>query len=117
MTSKPPPGSDDGVPLRPHRVPLRVPVRCHVIGSGWCEGVTENISRTGTLIRTAHAVALGAEVDIILTLPFGILAEAAGETICSGAVVRLVPAADGHLAGVGIMFRRCRPTVAGAPRR
>lgn len=113
MRWKPPPRRDDGIPLRSHRVALQLPVRCHLIGEGWCEGWTENISRTGALIRAPHPAPLGAEVDIILTLPFGIVAELAGEIICSGSVVRIVGGVDGGPPGFGVMFRSCRPTVAG----
>lgn len=87
-------------------------MRYHVIGDGWHEGQTENISRTGVLIRAAQAAPLGGEVDIILTVPIGILSELAGEIICAGAVVRLIPAAEGQSPGFGVVFRKCRPTVA-----
>ena len=102
---------EDGAPRRPHRVPLHVPVRCHVIGEGWCEGWTENISRTGALIRTSRPIALGAEMDLVLTVPPGLLNNLAGEIICGGTVVRLAPA-QGQEPVVGVMFRKCRPTVA-----
>lgn len=87
-------------------------MRYHVIGDVWHEGVTENISRTGVLIRAAQVAPLGAEVDIILTVPSGILSELDGEIICAGGVVRLVPEADGQSPGFGVVFRKCRPTVA-----
>jgi hypothetical protein len=102
-----------GVPLRSQRIPLRVPVRYHVIGDAWYEGWTENVSRTGALVRTAETVPLGAEVDIILTLPTGIVSDLGGETICTGAIVRLIDAAEGQSPGFAVVFRRCRPTVAG----
>jgi hypothetical protein len=100
-----------GVPLRPNRVPLQVPVRYHVIGDTWHEGLTENISRTGALIRAAQAPPLGAEVDIILTVPAGILSELSGEVICAGGIARLTPAAADGRPGFAVMFRKCRPTV------
>jgi hypothetical protein len=100
------------VPLRPQRVSLQVPVRYHVIGGAWHEGWTENISRTGVLIRATQAAPLGAEVDNILTVPGGILSELAGEIICAGGVARLAPATEDRPPGFGVMFRKCRPTVA-----
>jgi hypothetical protein len=100
-------------------VRLAVPVRYRVIGApedaAWHQGTTENISRTGVLIRAPQLAPLGAEVDVILTLPPGILADLAGEIICAGAVARQVSDAAGPL-GIAVMFRKCRPTVAGRAR-
>ena len=101
-----------GEPLRPQRTSLRVPVRYHIIGDAWYEGWTENISRSGVLVRAAQAPPLGAEVDVILTLPAGIMSELVGETFCAGAIVRLLAEVEGQLPGFAIVFRRCRPTVA-----
>ncbi len=97
---------------RPQRTSLRVPVRYHIIGDAWYEGWTENISRSGVLVRAAQAPPLGAEVDVILTLPAGIVSELAGETFCAGAIVRLLAEVEGQSPGFAIVFRRCRPTVA-----
>ena len=98
------------MPLRPQRVSLVVPVRFRVLGEeAWRQGQTENISRTGVLIRAGRMAPLGAEVDVILTIPSGILAEMTGEIICTGAVARQVPDPAGS-PGIAVMFRRCRPT-------
>jgi hypothetical protein len=94
---------------RPQRTELHVPVRYHVIGDAWYEGWTENISRTGVLVRAAHAPPLGAEVDVILTLPAGILGDLAGETFCAGAIVRRLAEAADQTPRFAIVFRRCRP--------
>lgn len=102
-----------GEPLRPQRTVLRVPVRYHIIGDAWYEGWTENISRSGVLVRAAQAPPLGAEVDVILTLPAGIVSDLAGETLCTGAIVRLLAEVEGQSPAFAILFRRCRPTVAG----
>jgi hypothetical protein len=97
------------MPQRPQRTDLQVPVRYHVIGDAWYEGWTENISRTGVLVRAPKAPPLGAEVDVILTLPAGIVGDFAGETFCAGAIVRRL-AEDGHESPrFAIVFRRCRP--------
>jgi hypothetical protein len=97
---------------RPQRTDLHVPVRYHVIGDAWYEGWTENISRTGVLVRAAQAPPLGAEVDVILTVPAGILGDLAGETFCAGAISRRLAEAAGHSSRFAIVFRRCRPTAA-----
>ena len=94
---------------RSQRTDLHVPVRYHVIGDAWYEGWTENISRTGVLVRAAQAPPLGAEVDVILTLPAGIVGDLAGETFCAGAIVRLLAEDENQLARFAIVFRRCRP--------
>jgi hypothetical protein len=99
--------------MRPQRVSLQVPVRYRAIGEGaWHQGRTENISRTGVLIRAARVVPVGAEVDVILTVPTGIMAEMAAEIICDGAVARHVPVIAGGSPGIGVLFRKCRPTAA-----
>lgn len=87
-------------------------MRYHVIADREYEGWTENISRAGALIRAPTPIPLGAEVDLILTLPTDILSGLAGEIICTGTVVRLIPAAEGRSPGFAVMFRKCRPTVA-----
>jgi hypothetical protein len=94
---------------RPQRTDLHVPVRYHVIGDAWYEGWTENISRTGVLVRAAQAPPLGAEVDVILTLPAGIVGDHAGETFCAGAIVRRLVEAGDQPPRFAIVFRRCRP--------
>ena len=50
-------------------------------------------------------------MDLVLTVPPGLLNNLAGEIICGGTVVRLAPA-QGQEPVVGVMFRKCRPTVA-----
>jgi hypothetical protein len=97
---------------RPQRTDLRVPLRYHVIGDTWYEGWTENISRTGVLVRAAQAPPLGAEVDVILTVPAGILGDLGGETFCAGAISRRLAEAAGESSRFAIVFRRCRPTAA-----
>jgi hypothetical protein len=95
--------------LRPQRTALQVPVRYHVIGDAWYEGWTENISRTGVLVRATQAPPLGAEVDVILSLPAGIVGDFAGETFCAGAIVRRLAEDAGQPSRFAIVFRRCRP--------
>jgi hypothetical protein len=96
--------------MRSLRVNLRVPVRYRVIGEeSWREGTSENISRTGVLIRATQPAALGAEVDVVLTVPAGIIGGLAGTIICTGAVARRAPDVAGA-PGLAVMFRRCRPT-------
>lgn len=98
--------------LRPQRVSLVVPVRFRVLGEeSWREGLTENISRTGVLIRAGRMAPLGAEVDVILSVPSGIMPDIMGEIICTGAVARQVPAPAGS-PGIAVMFRKCRRTAA-----
>jgi hypothetical protein len=90
-----------------------VPVSYRIIGDDWRDGRTENISRTGALVRASDAVRVGSEIDVVLTLPAGILGEQGGEYLCAGTVIRLVAAQGEGLPGFGVMFRRSRLTVHG----
>lgn len=98
------------------RVSLRVPVRYRIIGDDWREGWTENISRTGVLIRADEPAHIGAEIDVVVTVPAGILGEPGGEFLCAGAVIRLVPAEGDSAPGFAVMFRKSRLTLAGQRR-
>jgi hypothetical protein len=100
-----------GAPLRPARVQLQVPVRYRIIGEDWREGHTRNISRTGVLIGADETPRLGAEADVVLTLPAGIFGDTAGEFLCTGAVIRLVTATAESGPGFAVMFRKFRLTV------
>jgi hypothetical protein len=98
-----------GVPIRPQRVSLQVAVRYRSPGDeSWKTGRTENISRTGVLVRAVRLLPLNAEVEVAVTVPAGIIPDLAGPIVCSGTVARLVPAVAGGSPGIGIAFTSCR---------
>jgi hypothetical protein len=58
------------VPRRGHRFGLQLPVRFRTAGEAeWHVGTTENVSRSGVLIRAGAAPAPDAAVDVLITLP------------------------------------------------
>jgi hypothetical protein len=100
-----------GIPLRPQRVELRVPVRYRAAGTAqWLIGRSENISLTGVMIRGARLLSIGVKVELILKVPAGLVPDIAGEILFSGAVARFVPARiPGESPGIGISFESWRP--------
>ena len=83
---------------------LRVPVRYRVQSDGrWYCGTTENVSRSGVLIRVDTPVREAAQIDVILKLPARLLETAPCEIVCGGTVARV---ADSTTAGpqVGVEF-------------
>ncbi|HEV3205651.1 MAG TPA: ATP-binding protein [Terriglobales bacterium] len=78
-------------PFRATRFDLHLPLKYRLVGeSGWREGTTENISRSGMLFRAEESVAPNAQLEINLVLPAEIAGLAAAEVVCRGEVVRTV---------------------------
>lgn len=98
-----------GVPLRPQRVSVEVPVRYRRVGEGsWYVGRSENLSRVGLLIRVVHPLPLEAHVEVTMNVPAGLVPGMGGETLFTGTVARQVPASGGWLR-IGIRFTTSRP--------
>jgi len=97
-----------GVPVRPQRVNLSVTAQYRGPGDErWHRGRTENISKTGVLIRGDKLCSLNSSVEITMTLPPGIVENAAGNLFFIGHVARLVPALGGP-PGLAIQFDKYR---------
>jgi PAS domain S-box-containing protein len=78
-------------PFRATRFDLHLPLKYRQVGeSGWREGKTENISRSGMLFQAEEAIAPNAQLEINLVLPAEIAGLAAAEVVCRGEVVRTV---------------------------
>jgi hypothetical protein len=99
-----------GTPLRPTRVSLSVPALYRTVGEErWHKGRTENISKAGVLLRGIRLFSQSARVEIVLTLPAGIVPDAAGELFFVGTVARLLPPPwSGGLPGIAIAFEKYR---------
>jgi PAS domain S-box-containing protein len=83
-------------PFRATRFDLHLPLKYRLVGeSGWREGTTENISRSGMLFRAEEFVAPNAQLEINLVLPAEIAGLAAAEVVCRGEVVRTVETGAG----------------------
>jgi hypothetical protein len=78
------------VPRAP-RFALKMPVLFRPVGTDeWRQGLTENVSRSGVLFRTAEAIHPRTPLEIKLVLPLEIGGQAAANVHCRGEVVRAV---------------------------
>jgi PAS domain S-box-containing protein len=85
-------------PFRATRFDLHLPMKYRLVGeSGWREGTTENISRSGMLFQAEEAIAPNAQLEINLVLPAEIAGLAAAEVVCRGEVVRAVNQESGSV--------------------
>jgi PAS domain S-box-containing protein len=83
-------------PFRATRFDLRLPLKYRRVGeSGWRDGTTENISRSGMLFQAEESIAPNAQLEINLVLPAEIAGLAAAEVICRGEVVRTIDPQSG----------------------
>jgi hypothetical protein len=54
----------------------------------WFEGRTENISKSGVLVRSDQVLAPNTPVEMLINIPAEISSPFAGTTICRGRIVR-----------------------------
>ena len=95
---------------RARRFPVHLPVRYRLARSRqWFEAYTENISRSGVLLRTERVFEPTTALDLRLELPVIDNGEGVrGEVVCKGEVVRMDPCDDpkGIPCGVAVTFHR-----------
>jgi PAS domain S-box-containing protein len=85
-------------PFRATRFDLHLPLKYRQVGeSGWREGTTENISRSGMLFQAEESIAPNAQLEINLVLPAEIAGLAAAEVVCRGEVVRTIDSQSGRV--------------------
>ena len=85
-------------PFRARRYNLHLPVRYRLLGEpDWRPGTTENISRSGMLIRSEDLIQTSAQLEISLVLPPEIAGLAPTEVVCRGEVVRSVEGAGAQV--------------------
>ena len=83
-------------PFRATRFDLHLPLKYRLVGeSGWREGKTENISRSGMLFQAEEPIAPNAQLEINLVLPAEIAGLSAAEVVCRGEVVRMIDPESG----------------------
>lgn len=85
---------------RATRYPLHLPVRYRAGGGSWHQGTTENISRSGVLLRAGETITPDVAVELVVQLPPVDSHEPAAEVLCRGRVVRAVPPADDDAAAL-----------------
>ena len=74
---------------RATRFVLRAPARYRASDGPWLRGVTENISRSGVLVRAAEAVVPDTPLEIVVELG-SVLPETPANLVCRGRSVRVV---------------------------
>lgn len=75
--------------VRANRYQIRVAIRYRVRGEGeWRQGVTENISMSGVLVRTKRSLDRHTAIEMRFFLPLELHDECAAEIFCRGTVVR-----------------------------
>ena len=77
-----------------HRAPrYAIPLAVLYRASGeraWLEGRTENISKTGVLVRAEHTLVPPTWIEMLLDIPADLPSPFSGTTICRGRIVRAV---------------------------
>ncbi len=100
-----------GTPARPARVALAVPALYRTAGEErWHQARTENISPAGVLLRCARLFSQGTKVEILITVPAGVMPGLTGGLFLTGTVARLVPPPwSGGVTGMAVAFATHRP--------
>jgi len=77
---------------RATRYDIQMGVRYRASGeTEWRDGQTENISRSGVLLRVSEALKVSALVEMRFSLPLEMGGEKAAEVFCQGWIVRALP--------------------------
>ena len=83
--------------MRAPRFPLHLSVRYRRVGDRqWRRGETENISRSGVLIRGEDPLEIDETVELMVALAVRNAAATSAEVQCCGRVVRTVSPASGQ---------------------
>lgn len=76
---------------RAPRYAVPIPVLYRATGeTTWVEGLTENISESGVLVRSDRAMEPETAVEMLLAIPEHVAAPFAGTLFCRGSIVRAV---------------------------
>jgi hypothetical protein len=95
---------------RAERFPIRTSLLYRASGeSGWSEGTTLNISRSGVFFRAEKEVDLKTVLEMRILFPIEVVGEAPANVLCWGPVVRAVPPESPHgLPAVAVSILRYR---------
>lgn len=56
----------------------------------WLEGRTENISKSGVLVRADRRMPVQAQIELLINIPADLPSPFTGTTICRGRIVRAI---------------------------
>jgi hypothetical protein len=115
------PIADTHLISRAPRYPIEIFMRYRTSDEApWREARTENISRSGVLFRTDHAMPIQASIEMLLPLPAEVSGADTATVVCRGRVVRTeAPADSTDWPAVAATIGACRLTheLEGDPRR
>lgn len=93
--------------MRAHRFPLSLLVLYRPPGeSRWRRGHTENISRSGLLLRTRDPFEMNAPIEVRMILPGGMMAPTPSEVRARARIVREVSPSDEDSGGFAATIDR-----------
>ncbi len=107
-------------PWRMERFRIETTIHYRMAGeSDWHSGTTEDISGSGALVRAEPIARARTAIEMIFVVPVEMVSHAGGVVVCTGQVVRTVPAATanglpGFAASITKYHLLRQPTVAGA---
>ena len=80
----------DGLAERANRYPIQAPIRFRGRRERrWREGLLQNISTSGLLIKTRELCEIGTPLEMRFALPDSVYGRGAAEVFCSGTVIRI----------------------------
>ena len=100
--------------MRARRFAIEMAVHLRRRGEqSWQTGWTENISRSGVLLRVQEVMERETEIEMSFSLPLQFFGRPLARVLCRGSVVRTVPATDAvtasALAATITRYRFLRP--------
>jgi len=86
------------VVARPQRLTLQTPVRYRTKGLGhWHEGVVENLSHSGVLLRGPQRLSERTLVEMVLEMPEQISGQKNSMVLCQGRIIRHTDVSESEL--------------------
>ena len=77
-------------PFRARRFNLHLPLRYRPLGEkSWRAGTTENISRSGVLLRSPSPLEVGSRLELIFEMPHELTGEDDARVVCEGSLLRV----------------------------
>jgi PilZ domain len=86
---------------RPRRLTLQTPVRYRTKGLGhWHEGIVENLSQSGVLLRGPQQLAEYTLVEMLLDMPEEISDQKNSMVLCQGRIIRRTELCESEFTGM-----------------
>ena len=90
---------------RPRRLFVQTLVRYRTKGVGsWHEGIVENLSHSGVLLRGPHQLSEATLVEIVLEMPEQISGQKSSMVLCQGRIIRRAEARESESPAMAASF-------------